>query len=635
MLCLHATVGGRSDWKTITQQELRLNAAAIGDPNADAVVLLRKGELNDNDPEGTNLRVYVRIKIFTEAGRRYGEVRLPYKVEQCKITDVKARTVRPNGSIIEVPPREIFDRILVKTGHGVSREKAFSMPGVEPGAIIEYQYRQTYPTGFRYFGLELQSELFTKELIYSIQPNTSTNLFLKWVRFNLQDPEMFKFSWAGSRNIKGENIPPFVREPMMPPERAVKTWGWLYYTDQTETPPEEFWRKQGREMYYEFERETKPTSTIRKIVEIITLPADTPRKKLSRVYEYTQKNIRNISLDPLDESEDRSVLKKNDNAEETVGRRYGTSREINRLFIALARALGMDARVAELTTRDDNFFRREFTDPFQLNSEVTAIISKEGAIEFFDPSTPFCPMGTLPWEKEAVPALIYDPRELRFVTTPITDAGLNSEERSLSVVLRGDGRVDVKGEIKLDGQRALSLRNELADLPDAGRNKWITESIQRLLPTASVSQSTFPKSNLARTSEPIQFGLAFSADGFASTTGTRVLLRPALLSHPDRGLFESPTRSNRVYFEYPWAENDRVTIDVPPGFSAEQLPDPVVFDIDAARYTSRFINENGRIIYERRLRVNAIIVEVDKYEVLKRFFDRVHQADRAPLLLMR
>ena len=65
-------------------------------------MLFREGELNDNNPEGTSLKVYIRIKIFNERGRRYADVQLPYRVELGRITDVSARTIRPDGTSVEV-----------------------------------------------------------------------------------------------------------------------------------------------------------------------------------------------------------------------------------------------------------------------------------------------------------------------------------------------------------------------------------------------------------------------------------------------------------------------------------------------------------------------------------------------------
>ena len=120
------------------------------------------------------------------------------------------------------------------------------MPAVEAGSIIEYRYRQTYPQGFRYFALDLQSELFTRELSYRIQPQAASRLDVRWAAFNTGDDKRFVPVWDGTYNIKAENIPPFRREPLMPPELTIKMWGWLYYSDETETKPDKYWRTYAR-----------------------------------------------------------------------------------------------------------------------------------------------------------------------------------------------------------------------------------------------------------------------------------------------------------------------------------------------------------------------------------------------------
>src|SRR5215213_4353721 len=108
-----------SSWRPITAHELKMTADQIGDPEADAAILFREGELNDNDPDGTSLKLYIRIKIFNERGRRYADVQLPYKVEVGRVTDVSARTIRPDGTVVEGAGRDIFDRVLMKTSHGI------------------------------------------------------------------------------------------------------------------------------------------------------------------------------------------------------------------------------------------------------------------------------------------------------------------------------------------------------------------------------------------------------------------------------------------------------------------------------------------------------------------------------------
>ena len=617
-----------SGWRPVTAQELKLTAAQVGDPEADAAVLFREGELNDNYPEGTSLKLYIRIKIFNERGRRYRDVQLPYKVELGRVTDVSARTIRPDGAVVEVAGRDIFDKVLVKTSHGVWRAKVFSMPAVEPGSIIEYRYRQTYPEGFRYFALDLQSELFTKELHYSIQPQAASKLDVRWVTFNAQDPKRFAPKWDGTYDIRAVNIQPFRREPLMPPDLSIKMWGWLYYSNEMETNPDKYWREYAQRQQDRASDETEPTGTIRRVVDSITLSTDTPVERVARIYDYVQKEIRNVDFkEEGGEGEAETGLKKNDSAEDTIRHRYGSPRDINRLFISMLRAAGLDARVAELTTRDENFFHRSFPDSFQLNSEVTAVIARDGSTQFYDPGTRHCPLGALSWEKEGTTALVYGKRDSRFVETPVTDAARNSEHRNVAVSLSGDGRIDAQVELKVAGQRAVELRNEWVDLTPDERRAQVVTSVRDLLPTATINESSIILSNLTDGAAPLAASYSFNVAQLATRTEKRLLLRPALLSHRDERLLPEPRRSNSIYFHYPWSESERVIIKAPEGYTPEQLPDPVDVDIGAARYRSTFTLDGGRVIYERSLMVNAIIFKVEQYPTAKAFFDRVQQAD--------
>ena len=223
-------------------------------------------------------------------------------------------------------------------------------------------------------------------------------------------------------------------------------------------------------------------------------------------------------------------LKRNNNADETIRRRYGTPREINRLFVAMLKAAGMDARVAELTTRDENFFHRSFADAFQFNSEVTAVIARNSSVQFYDPGTPYCPHGILSWEKEGVTALVYDRRDARFVETPVTDTAIDDKTAKLTIAAFADGRAEVRTETKLTGQQALELRNELIGLVPEEQRKLALRPARNLLPQASIDESSVALSNLTNLGAPVELKYNFTAPQFVTRAGSRLLLRPLLLS---------------------------------------------------------------------------------------------------------
>jgi len=211
----------------------------------------------------------------------------------------------------------------------------------------------------------------------------------------------------------------------------------------------------------------------------------------------------------------------------------------------------------------------------------------------------------------------------------VTEAAYNSEDRNLNATPFADGRIEVRVDSKLTGQRAIELRNELGGLTSNEQRRRMVDAARNLLPQATIDESSFAISNLTDATAPLAHSLSFTLPQFVERTERRLLLRPALLSHRDESLTPAPTRSNGIYFHYPWSENDRVTIESPDGYELEQLPEPVTIDIGAARYRSAFHSEGRRVIYERQLIVNAINFTANQYPTIKSFFDRVHQADRA------
>ena len=622
-------------WKPIKPEDFKMIAADTGDPGAEAAILFREGDLNDDAAEGTSLKVYVRLKIFTQAGRRYGDVQLPYRPGEVGISDVHARTVRPDGRAVDVESKDIFDKLVSRTSRGVWRAKTFSLPSVEVGSIIEYRYRQTYPSGFRYFAFDLQSDLFIKELRYSIQPQSLSKLDVKWVTIN-GDDKRFAPVWNGSYQIKADNILPFRREPFMPPESAVKTWGWLYYSKESQDDVDKYWIEYGRRVYAAAREETKPTKLIRRVVHSITVSTDTPREKIERIYEYVQREIENFSSAPeAHDARDSEKIAPNNSADLTIKRRRGTARDINRLFIAMVRAAGLNAHVAELTTRDENFFHSYFTDSSQFNSEMTAVVAQDGSIRFFDPAAENCPAGIVPWEKESVAALVYGKHNPRFVNTPISQGWDNAEERLLTVAPTESGELRIHEEDSFKGQRALEQRNTWSDLSEEGLRRLVASEYIEAFTSGAVNEATLKIDDRNHSSKPLSIICDYTAAGGAQLTEKRLILGVRQLIRSKAPVFTAPRRYNDIYFHYPCAEHQRITIEPMDGYEAEELPKPVEVDIGAAHYRAVFSRAGNRVVFDRTLLLNAITFTAESYQNIKDFFDRVNEADGAPVTFKR
>jgi hypothetical protein len=83
------------EWQPISPEELRMTSVAEA-PGAPAVILYRQVDRDDSARTGNQYN-YVRIKILTDEGRKYGDVEIPFFKEQGTVHGLKARTIRPDA----------------------------------------------------------------------------------------------------------------------------------------------------------------------------------------------------------------------------------------------------------------------------------------------------------------------------------------------------------------------------------------------------------------------------------------------------------------------------------------------------------------------------------------------------------
>src|SRR5208282_608115 len=97
---LYRVGSSRADeWLPISPGELSMTGDA-GAPGAPAIILYRQVDRDDSNPHVPHEFNYVREKIFTEEGRKYGDVEIPFVKGDYNLINIRARTVRPDGSSV-------------------------------------------------------------------------------------------------------------------------------------------------------------------------------------------------------------------------------------------------------------------------------------------------------------------------------------------------------------------------------------------------------------------------------------------------------------------------------------------------------------------------------------------------------
>ncbi len=131
------------DWKPIESGQLALKVPVV-EKDADAEAIFWEVRVNDAGEDLISSH-YIRIKVFTDRGKEsQSKIDLTY-AGRSRIVDIAGRTIKADGSIVELKKDAIFDRTIVKAGEFKVKAKSFAMPSVEPGAIIEYRWKEVRP----------------------------------------------------------------------------------------------------------------------------------------------------------------------------------------------------------------------------------------------------------------------------------------------------------------------------------------------------------------------------------------------------------------------------------------------------------------------------------------------------------
>ena len=632
--CVAARASVNVEWLPVTDEERNLKAPKI-DPEAGGEALFWRVHIVDEDtitrPQ-TVLYHYLRIKIFDQRGAKaQGTQDIPFAGRR-SIVDVAGRTIKPDGTIVELQKDAVFRREIVKIGGIKIKAVSFAMPAVEPGVIIEYRWREVRE-GERANNIRLpfQRDIPVHEVQYFIKPNAALAGMRK-ISFGAQ-PTPIAQEKDGFYSTALENVPAFKEEPMMPSEWVVRPWTLLYYGHEIKASPEEFWADQGKLTYAGFEPHLKATGEVREAADAAVAGARDPEEKLLRLLQFCESKIKKLSDDDVS-SREREKAKENDKPSDTLKRGIGTAFDVKMLFAAMARAQGFDARVARLGSRSDRPFDRTLLTTFFLRSfEIAVRVGDKW--RFYDPAAKWLPAGMVPWDEEGSDALVTDPKAPVFTTVPFSEPEKSLTLRTGVFELDEEGTLEGEASMAYTGHAASARRAGKARESAAQQEDDIREIVRGQIGNAEVS--AVKVENIEDAEKPLTYSYRVKVPGYAQRTGKRLFVPLSYFQHGRAARFPASERKYPVWFEYPWAEEDNVTIKVPKGFDLESAEAPASFGLGAVgEYRVSAKAGTGRLVYQRKLifgRGGSVVFPLTAYPALKKAFDAIYEQDQHTLTL--
>lgn len=323
---------------------------------------------------------------------------------------------------------------------------------------------------------------------------------------------------------------------------------------------------------------------------------------------------------------------------------YGDCKDKAALMRALLAAVGIRSYDVSVYSGNRHFVRPEWPSTLQFNHAIVAVkVAPEtnmpavldhptlGRLLFIDPTDPNTPPGDLPRAEQGSYALVSVREGGDLVKLPLLPPGASRSESVISARLSAGGALQVESARLFFGQSASRMRS-LASSRDPGQFKSYFEADlhKRLGRVTLVSIRHSDQKALGR----FEMNLSFSLDRFGQLMQGRLLVvQPGLLCGSGALVFAENTRSQPIQL-YPQARSDTVRIEMPPGFTPDELPEPIETASPYGSYSASWTVQQSTLIFKQSLEIRDALVAASDYAAVRGFFSKAAAGATAPAVFV-
>jgi hypothetical protein len=646
----------RAQFQQPTDEELKMTA----DPKAPgaAAVYLNVEEVS-NDPIHFQ-SVYVRIKVLQEKGKELATVELPYLRRNTKISDIKARTIHSDGTVIPLvgKPEDLLSvKRVTKYGDLQVDRKVFNLPSVEVGSILEYRYELHYDDYlFSSPSWEIQRPYLVHQARYSFTPfqafqpqnQNAVNLAydtnalvdghgnlvnaLLWIS-NLPPGVQMKADAGGVYRLELTDIPAAPDEDWMPPIESVLYHVKFYYSN--EGSKSDYWIDAAKRWSKEVDQFAEPSKSIHEAVAGLIAPTDSDLDKAKKLYKAVQ------ALDNTDFSRTKSEselkqlnLKVAKHAEDTWAQRSGSSHDIALLYLAMLRAAGLTAYDMKVADRSQRIFDPGYLSFSQLDDDLV-VVNIAGHDVLLDPGEKMCPFQTIHWKHSKATGIRQNSDAHSLVVTAEQNYNDNKLVRNGNITIDAHGAITGQLTFAMTGQEALrwrqiALRNDLEEV-----KKQFDNSLESIVPAGvDVHVDHF----VGLDNPDVNLMTIVNVHGSLGVATAKRLLLPGFFfqtrgNHP---FVNEEKRLEPVDMHYGDLVSDQVTYHLPAGISVEGAPqDTKISWPDHALFIEKTVPGPGQITIARAFVRSFTTAKPEEYQDLRGFYQKVAAADQAQLVLVK
>ena len=562
-------------------------------------------------------------RILNGRGLSNADVSIPYSAASQRVTRVEARTIQPDGTTLAVRPADIHETSPFAdfTLYDDAKNIAFSLPGVEPGALIDYRYTVLTRAPLRR-GRFADSWWLAGGDPCRLNRYTLIAPAGMPVRFRTHNGSRVTFTQSltsdGAHRVyrwERRDSPALASEPAMPPQETFAPW------IEVSTWPS--WGEVAAWYHGLAAARMDATPEVTALARRLTAGKTTQRAKAEALFYWVEKKTRYVAIEMgLSAYQPHS-------AAEVSRDRYGDCKDMATLLAALFHASGIaTAWPALLDTENKQPVHERLAAPTLFDHAILRA-DLDGRPYWFDATAEFCAFGDIPASDRGLEAFVVKGGAGAFETIPAGGPEVNRTVYSKSVALRSDGGADCRTVVQGDGDSALAARTEMSALrPDQMRDHF--EGM--ISSQADATLRAFSVAGCEDLDKPLTYGVRYTAPAWAVRTG-------ALLIVSDGFAFDSPVTLRTRRYPFVVKEGQQqdytVTIQLPPGYRVEALPEDAREETAAGTLTVSYIAAKGSVTIHKAVTLRPAVVSPEAYPALRAAFERFAQRLKEPVVLRR
>lgn len=618
------------------------------DEKTDSVLLSSDTEVVVLSADEIKTRVRQAYKILRPEGRVHGNVLVYFHSPAQRIVALHGWCIPAQGGDFAVKEKDAVE--MAPPGVPGSeliadvRALALQIPAPDPGNIIGYEYEIEQHPFVLQDAWRFQLTVPALEQHYSLQLPPGWEYKTSWINYpevKERDKGNNQWEWVLT------DVKEISKEPEMPPLVGVSGQMLVsFFAAGGPSPKNGYadWHGMGTWYANLIADRVDPSEAIREKVHELTASRNSVLDKMQAIAAFVQHEIRYVAIELGIGGWQPHY------AADIFVHRYGDCKDNVTLMRSMLREINVQSYHLVINNRRGSVTPEtpayhafnhailairlpdNVTDPSLIATVRDPVL---GQILFFDPTDAMTPFGQIKGQLQANYGLLVGPNGGELVQLPQQPSTMDGIQRTGNFALDPAG--GLKGEVQETrlGDRAWSERWRLQSVTaDKDRIKPIETLLADSLTNFNITHASIV--NLQRSDLPFGFNYGFESSTYAKNAGNLLLLRPRVLGNKSRNFLETKEpRKFPVEFEGPARDTDHFEITVPPGYTVDDVPDPVDAEYSFASYHSKTEIEGSLIRYTRTLEVKELTVPINRVEDLRQFYRTVAKDERSTVVLKR